>query len=122
MVEITDDIKKLIEGNALAFATVGEDGKPHCIAVGDVKVVSKNELLVGDNYMNETKRNIQKNNNVVLVVWSRNWEKDCIGYEFRGTAKYFSEGKWVEMVKKIHEGFPAKGAIIITINKIKKMA
>jgi predicted pyridoxine 5'-phosphate oxidase superfamily flavin-nucleotide-binding protein len=122
MVEINEELKKLIEGNALAFATVDESGNPHCIAVGDVKVVSKYQILVGDNYMIETIKNIEREKNVALVVWNRYWEEDCIGYELRGTAEYFREGRWFEMVKKIHKEFPAKGAILITVNKIKNLS
>ncbi|RLI96568.1 MAG: hypothetical protein DRP00_05155 [Candidatus Aenigmatarchaeota archaeon] len=122
MVEISEEVKKLIEENALAFATVDENGNPHCIAVGDVKVVSTDQLLVGDNYMIETIQNIKRNPKVALAVWNRNWEEKCIGYELRGVAEYFTSGKWHEMVKEIHKGFPAKGAILVTINKIKKLA
>jgi hypothetical protein len=124
MVEINEELKKLIEENALAFATVDESGNPHCIAVAFVKVVSKNQILVTDNYMVETIENIQRNPHVALVVWNRDWEENCVGYELRGTAEYFTEGKWYEMVKQIpeNEGEPCKGAILITINKIKKLA
>jgi predicted pyridoxine 5'-phosphate oxidase superfamily flavin-nucleotide-binding protein len=110
MIKITPKIKKLIEENALAFATVDEKGNPHCIAVGFVKVVSKNQILVTDNYMVETTRNIQKNPNVVLVVWNKDWKENCVGYELRGVAQYFRSGKWYEMVKKIPEnkGEPCK--------------
>jgi len=41
-----------------------------------------------------------------------------------GTAEYFTEGKWYELIKQIPEnkGEPCKGAILATINKIKKLA
>jgi predicted pyridoxine 5'-phosphate oxidase superfamily flavin-nucleotide-binding protein len=124
MIKITPKIKKLIEENALAFATVDEKGNPHCIAVAYVKVISKNQILVTDNYMVETTRNIQKNPNVALVVWNKDWEEKCVGYELRGVAQYFRSGKWYKMIKKIPEnkGEPCKGAILVTINKIKKLA
>ncbi|PIZ56716.1 hypothetical protein COY23_02665 [bacterium (Candidatus Torokbacteria) CG_4_10_14_0_2_um_filter_35_8] len=119
MIKITKELKKLIEENILAFATCDENKNPHCIAIGDVKVVSKNQVLIGDNYMVETIDNIQKNKNVALVVWNRN---ENIGYELKGKAEYFTNNKWHKMVQKIHKGFPAKGAILFTINKIKKLA
>lgn len=121
MIEINEELKNLIESNALALASVDQKGNPHVIGVADVKVVSKNQILVGDNYMVQTIKNIQQNNNVALVVWSRNWEENFLGYELKGNIEYFTKGKWHEMIKKIHKGFPAKGAILITINKIKKI-
>lgn len=122
MAEINEGVKKIIESNALALATVDENGNPHCIAVGDVKVVSKNNILIGDNYMKNTIKNIAKNNRVSLVVWIRNWEEHCIGYELTGEAEYFTTGMWHDMIKKIHKGFPAKGAILVKINKIRVLS
>jgi hypothetical protein len=124
MVEIDEELKNLIEENALAFATVDENGNSHCIAVAFVKVVSENQILVTDNYMVETIKNIQQNPNVALAVWNKDWKENCVGYELRGTTEYFTEGKWYEIIKQIPEnkGEPCKGAILITINKIKKLA
>ena len=51
-------------------------------------------------------------------------KENCIGYELKGTAKYFKKGKYYSLVKEIPENKeePCKGAILITINKIKKLA
>ena len=124
MVEINEELKKLIEENALAFATVDENGNPHCVAIAFVKVVSANQLLITHNYMVETIENIKRNPRVALAVWNRNWEEKCIGYELRGVAEYFTSGKWYEMVKAMPENKnePCRGAILVTINKIKKLA
>jgi len=124
MAEITPEMKELIEKNALALATIDSEGNPHCIAVGFPKVVSKNQILITDNYMAETRRNIQNNKNVALVVWCDNWKETCSGYELKGTTEYFKEGKWRDFVKNIPEnkGEPCKGAILVTVNKIKKLA
>ena len=124
MIEINEELKKLIEENALAFAIVDENGNPHCIAVGFVKVVSKNQILTTDNYMVETIKNIQQNSNVALSVWNKDWKENCVGYELKGAAEYFTGGKSYEMIKQIPENKekPCKGAILITINKIKKLA
>jgi hypothetical protein len=114
--KISGEIKKIIEENPLALATVDKKGKPHVIAVADVKIISKDEILIGDNYMMKTITNLKNCSYVSLVVWN----KKGIGYGLKGIAKYFSVGKWVEKVKAIHKGYPAKGAIVVKINKIKK--
>lgn len=118
---ITEEMKKLIENNAMGLATVDENGDPHVIAIGDVEVVSDNQLLIGDVYMKETIKNLKHNNKVALVVWNEDWEENCFGYEFRGNTQSFTEGEWLERVKKIHEGFPVKRAILVKVNKIKKI-
>ena len=50
MVEIDNEIKQMIEENALAFATINPDGKPNVIGVACVKVVSKNQIIITDNF------------------------------------------------------------------------
>jgi len=113
---INEGIKNMIENNALALATANKEGKPHVIAVGDVKLISENQLLVGDNYMKTTIENIKINPNVSLVVWNKEG-----GVSLEGIATYYNSGKYLEEVKRIHKGYPAKGAILIKINKIKSL-
>ncbi len=119
--EINEGIKNMIENNALGFASVDENGNPHNIAVGYVQVVSKNQLLVSNNWIEETIENIKNNPNVSLVVWRQDWKENCVGYELKGTAEYFTSGVWVDRIKKIpiNKGEPCKGAILVTVNKIK---
>ena len=111
------EIKNLIENNPVAFATVtGGGNNPNVIGVAFVKVVSDNEILITDNYMNQTKNDILVNKNVCLLVWGT----DLKGYKIIGEAEYFIEGKWKEYVEamKENEGLPAKGAILVTVSKI----
>jgi predicted pyridoxine 5'-phosphate oxidase superfamily flavin-nucleotide-binding protein len=121
--KIDKELKKLIEKEAIALATSNED-KPHVIAVGFVKVVSKNQILITDNYMQETIKNLEKNKNVALAVWCSSWKENCIGYELEGIAEYFKEGKWHELIRSMPENqnMSMKGAILVTINKIKKVS
>ncbi len=111
MVEITSEIKKMIEENPIAFATVGASGKPNVIAVAFVKVVAKNQILITDNHMKQTNVNIEKNNNVCLVVWDKSWT----GYKLVGEAKYFTRGKFYKMARALLENAnePRKGAILV---------
>lgn len=117
------ELKEVIESNVLSVATVSEDNKPHCIAVVYAKVVD-DKIIITDNYMAETVKNITQRPSISIAVYTRTWEKKCWGYEIRGTAKYFSEGKWRDFVKTIdgNKNEPAKGAIVITVEKIKKLA
>lgn len=119
MTEINSEIKKLIEENSLAFATVDSLGKPNVIGVAYAKVVSKMQILITDNYMKLTKENITTNNNVCLAVWNKDWH----GYKLIGNAEYFSSGKWKQFVEQIPEnkGLPAKGAVLVTVSKIVKL-
>lgn len=119
MLEINSEVKKLIEGNPLALATVDGSGKPNVVAVACVKVVSKNQVLVTDNYMEQTKENLKINKGACLAVWDKNWS----GYKLVGNAEYFSSGRWKHFVEKMPENknLPAKGAILISISKLIKL-
>lgn len=112
---INPTIKKIIENNPVAFATV-KNNKPYVIGVAYCKVIEKDKILVTDNYMKSTVDNILKNNNVAMVVWNNKWE----GYQFVGKAEYFQKGKWADYVKRMKENkkLPAKGAILIKVKKI----
>lgn len=118
---INEGIKNMIENNALGFASIDKAGNPHNIAVGYVKVVSEDEVIISNNYLNETIENIKSNPNVSLVVWQRDWEEHCIGYELKGIAEYFTEGEWIDFIKKIpvNDGEPCKGAIKVKLNNLK---
>ena len=100
-----------------------ENGNPHCIAVAYVKVVSHNQILITDAHIIETIKNIKRNSRVSLIVWNKNWEENCFGYILKGSAEHFTEGKWYQKVLEIaeNEGLEYKGAILVTIDKIRKI-
>lgn len=110
-------LKKLIEGNPIAFAT-SKSNKPYVIGVAYCKVIGNDRILITDNYMGTTAKNIKKNPNVALVVWDKNWN----GCQFLGKCKYYNKGKWLQYVKKMKEnkGLPSKGAILVKVDKIIK--
>lgn len=115
---ITSQIKKIIESNPVAVATCVRN-KPHVIAVSFVKVVSKNRIVITDNFMKTCKQNILRNHDIALAVWDKKWN----GYRLKGVAEYFDKGKWLSFVRKMKEnkGYPAKGAILIKVKEIVKL-
>jgi hypothetical protein len=115
MVEISPEIKELIETETIVIATSDAQGKPNAIPVACVKVVSKDQLLITDNYMVQTRENLKENQKVCLVVWN-----DEGGYKIVGAAEYFDKGEWKSKVEKMpeNEGLPSKGAILVEINQI----
>ena len=62
MVKITDEMKEVsLKSQGWALATVSKEGIPNVIAVGCVKIISDNEILLADNFMNKTEKNIKAN-------------------------------------------------------------
>ncbi len=111
-----NEIKKIIEGNPVALATVTSDNKPNVIGVAFVKVVSDNQVLITNNYMNQTIKDISQNKNVCLIVW----DSEMHGYKLIGEAEYYTDGEWKKYIEQMEEnkGLPAKGAVLIKVSKI----
>lgn len=122
MIKISLGIKKLIENNACAFCTVDRLGKPHSIAVACVKVF-EDKIIITNTHIKESLKNIKSNNSIALAVWNKEWEKACVGFELKGQAAHYTIGKWYDFVNNLPEnkGYKIKGAIVITVNKIKKL-
>lgn len=110
-------LKKIIENNDLALATVDLSNKPNVVYVCCAKVVSKNQILITDNYMNKTKENILINKNISIAVSDIKLEKS---YQLKGIVNYYSSGKWLKAVKdlKVNKDYPAKGAVLVTVKEI----
>ncbi|PIP28483.1 MAG: hypothetical protein COX29_00915 [Candidatus Moranbacteria bacterium CG23_combo_of_CG06-09_8_20_14_all_35_22] len=119
---ILPGLKKIIEANALGLATVGKNGKPHNIAVACVKVEG-NVIIISNAHIKESIKNIEKNDEVALVVWNKEWEKSCVGFELIGKARNFTSGKWFDYVCKLpdNKGYKIQSAIVVEITKVKKL-
>ncbi|HCP08548.1 MAG TPA: hypothetical protein DIT25_01985 [Candidatus Moranbacteria bacterium] len=119
---ISPGLKKFIESNAMALATVGKNGKPHNIAVAYVKVV-EGKLVISNAHIKVSIKNIEQNPNVSIAVWNKEWEKACVGFEIVGKAKNYTGEKWFEYVCNMpdNEGYKIKSAIVVTPTKIKKL-
>jgi predicted pyridoxine 5'-phosphate oxidase superfamily flavin-nucleotide-binding protein len=120
-VKINKKQKVLIEKEVIALATCTPKNKPNVVAIACCKVVDKNKILITDNFMNKTRKNLLNNNKVALAVWSKDWEQ---GYQFKGTVKYLTSGKWKEMVDKNpdNKGLAHKAAVLVTVKEIWDLA
>ena len=119
---ISPGLKKFIEANVIGFATINKNGKPHNIAVACVKVV-ENRIVISNAHIKESVRNLKHNNNVSLVIWNKEWEKACVGYELTGKAKNYTEGKWFKYVSNLpdNKGYKIISAIVVRVEKIKRL-
>jgi len=61
-------IKNIAENNPIAIATMMSDNKPNIIAVAFAKVISEKEIIITDNFMVQTLKDLSFNNNVALIV------------------------------------------------------
>ena len=112
-------IREFVEKTPLYIATCDKKCVPHVIAVACVKVIDDKTLLVTDNYMKTTRKNLLSNRKVEVLVYDKSWK----GYRIKGKSEYYKSGKWLDAVKSMKENkpHPAKGAILITASKIERL-
>lgn len=124
MVIITPDIKELFEKAIIAFSTVSKQGVPNTVAIANCQVISDNQILFTDNFLNKSRQNLCENNNVALSFWNIEQSLDGCGYQFKGTAQVLTHGKYREIVNNLpwNQGLAHKAAILVTVTEIWDLA
>jgi len=120
-IKITIEQKRLVEKQTVALATSDLDKRPNVIAVAFCKVVAPDKILITDNFMNKTRRNLLANDRVALAVWSNDWDE---GYQFKGVGRYLTSGKWKKVVdvEPNNKDLAHKAAVLITVDEIWDLA
>jgi predicted pyridoxine 5'-phosphate oxidase superfamily flavin-nucleotide-binding protein len=122
MAKLTQDMKDVMEkSRGYAVATCTKDGTPNVVCIHFVKILSDDEIMLGDIFMKKTFENIQQNPVVAISVWD--WDaKPRKGYQFKGTPRIETSGKIydmaVEMVKAEKPDLTPKSAVVVKISDI----
>ncbi len=97
------------------------DGEPNVVPVAFKDVTEDGKLVVGDVFLDTTLKNIKADNGrIAISVYDA---QKLEGYQIKGVAEYVTEGKIVDTFKAMveemfHGGATAKGALIITPEKV----
>jgi len=60
-VVLNDEIKDAIEKNLVFLATSSKDGIPNVVPVGFARPIDDETILIADNYLNKTRKNLDEN-------------------------------------------------------------
>ncbi len=120
MLVITEEMKNVLSKmHPPVVATADRSGKPNVVPIGFTRVISDDEILLMDNYMNKTRANIDANPQVAISAWSLD---DRIGYQFKGKARIITSGPvFDEGAEWVHTHRPQatpRAAIIVKIEEI----
>lgn len=63
------DYSELINNNPIHIATVKPNNSPNLSVASDVRVNDKNKIIISINEMNNTQKNVEYNDNVVIIVF-----------------------------------------------------
>ncbi|MBQ0107213.1 MAG: DUF447 family protein [Methanocorpusculum sp.] len=120
MVLITPDLKeKMTKAGIFHLATASKSGVPNVAPMGAV-MVEDDKILIANNFMNKTMKNILENPQVSVLVWTREIG-DCI--QFKGTAEIMKDTpehkKMRDMLEAKKPGaYPCKDLVVITVKEI----
>ena len=116
MVKLTEEMKKSINESIVFLTTATKDGIPNVAPMRALKVVDDETVVICDNFMHKTLKNIKENPNVALAT------SDCKDhpFQYKGIAEYYTDGEWFEVAKEIDAQFGRvpKGAVVIKIKEI----
>ncbi|QTL98834.1 hypothetical protein GM661_13120 [Iocasia frigidifontis] len=111
-----------------AFITKSLERVSNVVPIHSKHILSKDQILITDQFMNKTKNNIIKEANAMLAIEDKN-----ILYKISGKCKYENEGSYYEKAVQMVEEYAktkaknkkikikCKGIIIMDIKKIEKI-
>ena len=119
MAVITQDMKDIAaKTRTYIFATAGKDGKPNGVPIGMVRIISDSEVVLTDNFMLKTRKNLEENPAAAISYWSQD---DHYGYQLKGKARIETEGKLLEEtakdMKERKVPFGPKAVVVVTIDE-----
>ncbi len=116
---LTEEMKDAIEkDNVVFFATATPDGVPNVVPIGFARPIDNNTILIVDNYLNKTRKNLEKNPKASLVV--RDASK--APYQFKGTVEIVESGKYfddaVDWATSVMSQLAPKAAVLLKVEEI----
>jgi len=128
MAQMNQRMKEIFEKQeAIVLATATKDGVPNVVPVSVKKVIDDETVLISDQFLNKTLKNLKANPQVAITIWGKRKDgKGYEGYQIKGTVAIETSGqrfeetaKWVEqMSKALKLPFKSKGAVIVKIAEI----
>jgi len=107
------------KGKIIALATSSRQAVPNVVFMLQYWWFQEDTLVIGDVFMNATRRNIQENGFASFCVWDEDTDRS---YKFKGIAKYETSGQAYEFANGIlHKKKPQKnfkGVAVIKVTEI----
>ncbi len=123
MAKITQEMKEVAKKTPMwAVATASKDGIPNVAPIFCGRILSENEIVLADNFMNKTKANLKVNPQVAVSIWYMDVTRgEAKGYQFKGEARFESSGKvFDETAQMVKSAMPinTKSAVVVKVKSI----
>jgi len=121
---ITEEMKDAAAKTQIfAVATCSKTGEPNLVAITFVKILSDDEILVMDNFMQKTEMNLKENPRIAVSCWYIDPQTYAAhAYQLKGDArieasgKYFEEGRaWVKAAMPV---INSKAAVVVKVTEV----
>ena len=98
-----------------ALATATKEGAPNVVYIGYLKTLDEETVLIADNKMDKTKRNILENPKAAFTLR----DKEAGSYQVKGTVEYRTCDKYHDEVRKwCRKDFDRKGAVVMHVEEV----
>ncbi len=116
--ELPTEVKDMFEKEAChQLATASLTGEPNICNVAGKYLLDDGTIVVIDNFMKKTKKNIQENQKVAILI-----RRGKRSFQLQGTCKYLNEGeeynKARDWMKIKGDRYPAKGTLFIKVESV----
>jgi len=115
--DLTEKQVELLDRRKIVvLATSNAVASPRAILV-EVNKAEGEKLVITDNEMEITRKNILENKNVFVLAFEEDYS---YGLKIEGEVEYCTKGEYFDFVKNLetNKKFNPKGAIVITIKNI----
>ncbi len=118
MVKVPEEIKKIFEKQrVIPIATADKKARPNVVLVGMWFWADDETLVISDNYLNKTKKNLEENPQIAINGWA-----EGKSYQIKGKVHFETSGPLAEKVKEIanrgERKFPGKAAVVVKIEEV----
>jgi len=116
---LTEEMKDAIEKDNVVFlATATPKGVPNVVPIGFARPIENDTILIVDNFLKKTRKNLEDNPKASLVV--RDASK--APYQFKGTVEIVESGKYfdqaVDWATSIMSQLAPKAAVLFKVEEI----
>ncbi|NYB52848.1 MAG: pyridoxamine 5'-phosphate oxidase family protein [Methanobacteriaceae archaeon] len=115
---MSKEMMDAIEKDLVFLATASSEGIPNVVPIGFARPIDNGSILIADNYMNKTRKNIEENPHVAIVTKDAKTNP----YQFKGTAEIFESGEIfdevVEWALNVMTKLNPKAAIVVKVTEI----
>jgi predicted pyridoxine 5'-phosphate oxidase superfamily flavin-nucleotide-binding protein len=118
--KLTQDMKDIAaKAKTFIMSTASKDGKPNGVPVGLTRIISDEEIMVVDIFLNKSRQNIAENPVAAITFWSA---EDHYGYQVKGTARVETSGKiyddGAQWLKDRGSKFSAKAVVVVKVEEV----